>query len=59
VQLRRHLARGASTHVVHTAQGRFATGMNFQTVNHTQCRTDLQVYNLSGAWWNGTNWIVP
>lgn len=59
VQLSRHLDGAGSTTLVHYAQGRYASGLNFQTVNHTAARTDLQVYNLSGSWWNGSDWIVP
>jgi hypothetical protein len=59
IGLERRLYRGPGEWVAHTAQGRWATGMNLQMVNHTYARADLQIYNLSGAWWNGSNWIVP
>lgn len=47
-------------HVDHTAAGRFATGLTpTGERNHEAVALQLQWYNLDGAWWDGTTWLVP
>lgn len=58
VTLTRKLANGSGFDS-HTANGRFVQGLQFTLMNWTTAQTDLQFYNLDGAWWTGTSWRLP
>lgn len=60
VTLTRRIATGSgSGYVEHTAPGRFITGLTPTLLNHVTGRTELQFYNLKGAWFNGSFWTIP
>lgn len=57
VTLSRRLARTGGTQT-HTADGRFATGLKLTQANWSAGGLQLQFYNLSGAWFDGTSWVL-
>lgn len=58
VALSRRLARTGGTQT-HTADGRFAGGLKLTQANWSAGGLQLQFYNLSGGWFDGSTWLVP
>lgn len=59
VALARRLPTSGGGYVQHTANGQFAGGLSFDLLNPVSGETELSFINLSGAWWNGSTWLVP
>jgi hypothetical protein len=59
VTLKRRIATGSGeSYAEHTANGATSAACPVDHQPHTGA-TELQFYNLSGAWWDGSQWLVP
>jgi hypothetical protein len=60
VTLKRRIATGSGdAYAEHTAKGAYISGLSASIINPYTGATELQFYNLSGAWWDGSQWLVP
>jgi hypothetical protein len=56
---RRLSSDDAEGYTEHTASGRYVAGTAVAFLNPYNWTTELQFINLDGAWFDGTDWIVP